>query len=36
MLTGRPVFRGENADETLEKNRKCEFDYPEQYWKNIS
>jgi serine/threonine protein kinase len=36
MLTGRPVFRGDNVDEILEKNKNCEFDYPERYWSNIS
>jgi len=36
MLTGRPVFRGDNLEEILEKNRKCLFDYPPQYWSHIS
>jgi len=36
LLTGRPVFRGDSINEILEKNKNCEFDYPEKYWENIS
>jgi serine/threonine protein kinase len=36
MLTGRPLFRGENINEILEKNKNCELDFPSKYWENIS
>jgi len=29
MLTGRPLFRGENITEILEKNKNCELDFPQ-------
>jgi len=36
LLTGRLVFRGNNLNAILLKNRNCEFDYPEKYWSKIS
>lgn len=36
MLTGRPLFRGDNINEILEKNKNCELDFPAKYWDNIS
>ena len=36
MLTGRLVFRGNNLNQILLKNRNCEFDFPEKYWNVIS
>ena len=28
MLTGRPLFRGDNPNEILQKNQACELDFP--------
>ena len=36
LLTGRLVFRGNNLNQILLKNRNCDFDYPEKYWNVIS
>jgi serine/threonine protein kinase len=36
MLTGRLVFRGNNLNQILLKNKNCDFDFPEKYWKVIS
>jgi len=36
LLTGRLVFRGNNLNQILLKNKNCEFDYPEKYWNDIS
>jgi len=36
MLTGRPLFRGDNISEILEKNKNCQFEFPKQYWDQIS
>ena len=36
MLTGRPLFRGDNPNEILQKNQACELDFPQRYWDKIS
>lgn len=36
MLTGRPLFRGNNVTEILEKNKNCILEFPQQYWDKIS
>ena len=36
MLTGRPLFRGDNINEILEKNKDCILDFPQKYWDQIS
>ena len=36
MLTGRPLFRGDNINEILEKNKDCILDFPKKYWDQIS
>jgi hypothetical protein len=36
MLTGRPLFRGNNVTEILEKNKNCNLEFPQQYWEKIS
>jgi len=36
MLTGRPLFRGENVNDILLKNKNCELEFPQKYWENIS
>lgn len=36
MLTGRPLFRGDNVNEILQKNKSCELEFPQRYWENIS
>ena len=36
MLTGRPVFQGNNQDQILKANTECIIQYPERFWKNIS
>ena len=36
MLTGRPLFKGKTPKEVLENNRKCQVEFNEQYWANLS
>ena len=36
MLTGRPLFRGENVNEILLKNQNCELEFTQRYWDKIS
>jgi len=36
MLSGRPLFRGQNIKEILILNQKCEYDFPSKYWNCIS
>lgn len=36
MLTGRPLFRGDNVNEILEKNKTCQLEFPAKYWDHIS
>lgn len=36
MLTGRPLFRGDNVNEILEKNKSCKLEFPAKYWDHIS
>ena len=36
MLSGRPAFKGFNVNEILLKNKKCDIEFPAQYWDKIS
>lgn len=36
MLTGRPLFRGDNINAILEKNRNCELDFKCRAWESLS
>ena len=36
MLTGRLLFRGNDLDEILDKNRQCVLDFPACVWESIS
>lgn len=36
MLTGRPLFRGDNINGVLEKNRNCELDFKCKAWDSLS
>ena len=36
MLTGRPLFRGNSPDEILNKNMRCEYQFCDRQWENIS
>lgn len=36
ILTGRPLFKGNNADEILEKNMKCDYQFSDRQWENIT
>lgn len=36
ILTGRPLFKGNNTDEILEKNMKCEYTLTDRPWESIS
>ena len=36
MLTGRPLFRGENINAILEKNKNCDLDFKCKAWDSLS
>jgi calcium-dependent protein kinase len=36
LLSGRPVFKGQDIQTILTANKKCEYDFPEKYWTPIS
>ena len=36
MLTGRPLFRGDNLNEILTRNQNCELEFPPRFWDKIS
>lgn len=36
MLTGRPLFRGENIQEILEKNKTCKLELQNKFWESLS
>ena len=36
ILTGRPLFKGNSPDEILNKNMKCEYQFCDRQWENIS
>lgn len=36
MLTGRPLFKGSNPKSIIDKNTKCEIEFPEIYFNKIS
>lgn len=36
MLTGRPLFRGDNINAILEKNRNCDLDTKCRAWDSLS
>lgn len=36
MLTGRPLFRGDDVNEILTKNQNCDLDFPARFWDKIS
>ena len=36
ILTGRPLFKGNTPEEILEKNMKCDYQFNDRQWENIS
>ena len=36
ILTGRSLFKGDNPEEILEKNTKCQYSFNDSQWKQIS
>ena len=36
ILTGRPLFKGNTPEEILDKNMRCDYQFSDRQWENIS